>query len=373
MRRDENHYIPILKARLGEFTALNNMSAEIGSRYTPLIEFIPTGNEVGDDGEPDRAELAASVSKTLDRLDRYWPTSVDLMVDAHALPTMRDLYPVVTAMRRFGPANPIIPVCRPADTEDPELLEQISSALGEYDDRNVCIRLSDDDLVDDRDEPVAEMLGRVLEALDVPNENADLVVDFGAVTSDSAGFAARIARLVIIDLPDPDAWRSITLAAGGFPSNLDAVPPYSVTEAPRLELNMWRSVRDRIGNRMRTPCFGDYAIAYPGQLAGVPFAPAPQIRYTANEGWLILKGRKTNRRANAQFFDICGEIVARPEFTEGLSWGDEQIATKAAYADVDIDAVPPTVTPGNAMVWRAIGTSHHLGLIIDRLTTQGEP
>jgi hypothetical protein len=134
---------------------------------------------------------------------------------------------------------------------------------------------------------------------------------------------------------------------------------------------MYRTVRDRIGERHRVPAFGDYAIASPLQAVGAGFAPAPQIRYTVAENWLVLKGRKANRPGNFQFLDICDRVSTHPEFTRELSWGDRQIEEKARYAHTE--PVPTAVTPGNAMVWRAIGTSHHMALVIDTLTRAGGP
>lgn len=372
MQRSNTHYVPILKARLGEFTAASRSDPEIAGNYTPLFECVPSGQEFDDEGEALRPGLENSVQLFGDRLQRYWPGSKDLIVDTHALPNMQDLYPIVELMDRFGPQDPLIPACRPVDTDDPGLIEALREALGRYESQNICIRLSDED-IDERDEPIAESLDRVLNQLEVAPESVDIVIDFGAVTNDSINLAARVARLVIIDLPRLDEWRSITLAAGSFPSNLTSDAPYTINEHPRLEVNLWRTVRDRLRDRMRMPSFGDYAIAYPQQLAGVPFAPAPQIRYTTPENWIVLKGRRTNRRGSAQFFDICGQIVNRPEFTRDLSWGDRTIASKAEYAGVEADQIPTGVTSGNAMSWRAIGTSHHFALVIDRLTTQGEP
>lgn len=370
--RSANHYIPILKGRLGEFNAVSRVDPGLADRYTPLIEFVPTGDELGEDGEPTLFGVEESVRKTGERLDKYWPRSTDVIVDLHALPSVPGYYPAPAFIDRCfqKDTTQVIPTCRPADADDSALIERLARSLDVFSDRNICIRLSDEDL-DERDEPIADSLGRLISGLETSRENVDLVIDFGAITEDSVSFAARIARLVIVDLPYLDAWKSLTLAAGGFPINLDGVGAQTVTELRRWELTMWRTLRDRLRDKLRVPAFGDYAIAYPRQLAGVAFAPAPQIRYTTPEGWAILKGRKNNRRGNAQFLDICQAITEHPAFTPGLSWGDEQIAANARFANQD--PVPEGARPGNAMVWRAIGTSHHLAQVISRLATEGEP
>ncbi|WP_353852512.1 beta family protein [Rhodococcus sp. (in: high G+C Gram-positive bacteria)] len=368
--RNQGHYIPILKGRLGEFNALRRMPPELKDAYTPLIEIAPTGDETNDDGEVTGAGLDGSLAKSIERLGRYWPTSRDCIVDTHGLPDLPEYNAMAKVVEAFAESgNQIIPTIRPSDSAD--IIDGVSAVLTKYNYRDICLRLAGEDL-DDGDEPVDVMIERLLRRLQIEPGDVDVVIDFGSLRDEqSASFAARIARLIIMDLPALDQWKSVTLAAGGFPSALDTVPPEVLTDIPRWELTMWRAVRDRLRGKLRVPSFGDYAIAYPVQATGVAFAPAPQIRYTAGDNWLILKGRKTSRRGSAQFIDICGEIVAHPEFTRGLSWGDEQIEEKARFADVD--PLPDEAKPGNAMIWRAIGTSHHLCLVIEKLSTAGEP
>jgi hypothetical protein len=357
---------------MGEFNALRNIDQDQAGKFTPLVEFVPQGDEFDDDGEPVHTKVSATVTKTIDRLQKSWPPSTDVIVDTHALPPIEGYYPVATVIDHFHreSQSQVIPTCRPHDVDDPHLLERLRDSLSPFPDRNVCIRLSDEDL-DERDEPVAAAIEQLLAGLATNPENVDLVIDFGAVNETSASFAARIGRLVISDLDHLDSWKSLTVASGGFPSSLDDVAPESLTEKPRWELTTFSNLRDRLRGRLRVPSFGDYAIAYPRQTAGAAFAPAPQIRYTASESWLILKGRKNNRRGHAQFMDICQTITEHAEFTPGLSWGDRTIAANAQFAHVD--PLPETARPGNATTWRAIGTSHHLGLVIHRLTTEGAP
>lgn len=371
--REQSHYIPILKARLGEFTALRNMGGARSAQFTPLIEFMPTGDELDDEtGEPIPEKVQLTAAKATNRLYENWNGSQDLIVDLHALPPIDDYFPVVNIIDEFygRDGSKVIPVCRPMDSDNEKLIERLSESLGRFDKREICIRLSDEDL-DERDEPMSTTLDRLLGQLSTEPGGVDLVIDFGAVSETSASFAARIARLVIVDLPHLNEWKSLTLAAGGFPIALDGVSPWRLTELPRWELTMWRNVRDRLQDKLRLPSFGDYAVAYPSQQAGLPFAPAPQIRYTASEAWLVVKGRKNDRRGSAQFFDICEVVAQHSEFTPELSWGDVQIAEKAQFAHMD--PVPNGARSGNAMTWRAIGTSHHIAQVVHRLTTRGEP
>lgn len=157
--------------------------------------------------------------------------------------------------------------------------------------------------------------------------------------------------------------------AGSFPADLRSVQAGVWGELPRHEAVLWQSVRERWTQRV--PSFGDYGIAHPSVPQTAAFAPAPQIRYTTPAHWMVLKGRKGVRRGSQQFYDICAQVVQRVEYSgEDFSWGDQRIARAAESAP---EGAPQLVTTGNATTWRTIGTSHHLALVIDRLTSQGAP
>ncbi|WP_280313538.1 beta family protein [Nocardia abscessus] len=359
-----------MKSRLGELTALRNMSHELADICVPLIEFVPDGSEVDEGGNPDQEALKRTLSKSIRRLLGSWPAPFDLIVDTHGLPSTPDWNPTVqTVVDCAEEHRTVIPTVR---LSDPDSMIGEVAAVGKTHHQGVCIRLVGDALADDGEVGIGDRVGQVFEALDMPADLVDIVVDFGPILSaEDAAFKARLARLTLMEIPHIDAWRSVTLAGGAFPSALDSIAAETMATLDRWELTLWRAVRARLAGKMRVPTFGDYAVAYPSQAPGVAFTPAPQIRYTADDAWIVLKGRKNDRRGNAQFLDICGRIVSRPDFTPGLSWGDEQIAERAVHAHAD--PVPDGVSTGNAMIWRAIGTSHHIAYVADRIKSAGEP
>lgn len=93
MTREQSHYIPILKWRLGEFNALIQVDDRLRMAYTPLIELVPSGDEFDDDGENDPQGIILSVNKSIERLDKYWPRSGDCIIDAHGIPEAGGVYP----------------------------------------------------------------------------------------------------------------------------------------------------------------------------------------------------------------------------------------------------------------------------------------
>lgn len=120
--------------------------------------------------------------------------------------------------------------------------------------------------------------------------------------------------------------------------------------------------------------YTDYAVTHPDLQTGIAFAAPPQLRYSTREQWIVMKGRRTDRRGHKQFFDLCGRLLAeRPEdiAPANQSWGDLQIHSAASFAGLDPDA--KVMGPGNASTWRAYATSHHIGHVLHSLSTRNEP
>jgi hypothetical protein len=83
------------------------------------------------------------------------------------------------------------------------------------------------------------------------------------------------------------------------------------------------------------------------------------IRYTTPESWLIVKGRNVNQYGFEQYYDLCKQLIGRPEYVgPEFSWGDEFI-WKCAQE---------TAGTGNATTWRKVGVNHHLTLVARQLS-----
>lgn len=358
------HYVPLLKGRPGELRALSQAWASERAGMTPLLEVVPTTLQVDDEGEVDPASLDAALTRFVDQLTRSWKVGARIILDGGALPPVASRSGTAALLERFaGTAFHTVPVVRPSDSDAER--REIGAATARLSSPGACIRLGGEDL-DDADVPLSASIDELLRTLALDPRSMDVVIDLGSVTDErTAAFANRIARLVLADLPYLDDWRTVVLASGSFPPDLGGVPPQVPTEVPRMEPALWNSVRSRWGGRLD---FGDYAIANPVQGGGAPFAPAPQLRYTGPDQWIVMKGRRNDPRGPRQFYEICDRVAAHPAFTPGLSWGDDYVTSAALSMNGD-----DFVGPGNAMLWRAIGTSHHLAYVVSGLTSSGAP
>lgn len=365
-KRTADLYVPILKGKQGELNALSNIGAE-SANLIPLLEVVPSGM---DDADPQ--EAAKDIARFADRLAISWTMGEPVFLDAGLLPDDLPLaqgWPPIQHLLVHAEARGVrgIPVVRTTDSAVTR--SAVRAALTETQQGSVCLRLGPDDTESDEAAP-EELIDRLLEDLSVSAADAHLVVDFG-VLADEGGIrlASRMARYLLGDIPHLEDWQSFTLAAGAFPSALTDVQASVFAEIPRTDWLFWRDTTERL-RLGRHPGFGDYAIANPSIAQGAAFAPAPQIRYTADEHWLILRGRKGVRRGSQQFYDICARIVERAEYAgRDFSWGDEYIWQAAQSAP---DSAVQLVGPGNASTWRSVATSHHLAKVVDQLTNPSE-
>ncbi|WP_460717222.1 beta family protein [Nocardia heshunensis] len=361
--------MPILKSRRGELTALENMKPGLGEFCVPLIEIVPT-DEMRIEPRPPPTILKLALNTTLDALRKHWRICLDLIVDVHNLPPAADWNPTAQVVENcFGSAQlGVIPAVRLSDSQ--QVLHEVGEAVRRSLHQPVCLRLTSPDLSGRNIHLLAVRISRALAALGMPSGRVHLVLDFGCISDDAdVDRKTRAALTAVLGLPHLDEWMSITLAGGAFPPDLRDVEPKLLTRIDRKEVTLWRDVRRQLLGHSRIPTFGDYGVAHPILPPGKGHGPPPQLRYTAAGSWLVLKYRRTD--GFARFFDICSQMAARSEFTRGLTWGDEQIASRAWQDHGDRAAT--LNGPGNGSTWRAIGTSHHIGFVLDRLATAGEP
>lgn len=362
-------YIPILKGKQGELRALAEMLPEHYEGARPLLEVIGAANGAGYGGRA--SALDGNVRKitgawrsdrppiAIDAIDLEPEADTDSDDTPTGTPAIREL---IDALRdAHVQALPVVRLADPPDT-----FEALRESC-QRDGHGALIRVTPSDL-DDSVLPLYQLIdGRVADLGITTPGDVDVLLDFGAVADENAvALASRLGRFLIGDLTR-EPWRTVAVAAGAFPSDLSGVQANTVGSIPRLDKRLWQSL-----NRIqldRPLDFADYAVAHPLLPVGGAFAAPPQLRYTIDDSWLVMKGRRQDRRGHAQFYDICSTIARLPEahFDPRLSWGDSYINSAAQSVDA------PVITTGNASTWRSIATSHHVGWVVRSLRERDEP
>jgi Beta protein len=346
-------YVPVLKGRPAELAALGQVATDVTVPGTvPLIEFVPPATD-----EPEA--IRRSIDWIVRRLDMFWPHRPILVDPSYLSPIDLGLGqgPLSVAASDLETRGiPVTPVSRLNDaTQNFDDVRSLDKRYG----RGVCLRLAGEDLDQDPAD-VTDQVRRVLHHIGIGTEHLDLILDLGTVDQASIRGSARLARLLLASLSDVEKWRSLTLTSGAFPLDLSELPPWTLGERRRADTDVWVEViRGRVPRR---PDFGDYAVAYPRMVTGTAYSPPPELRYATAENWLVLKGSRRDLRGAEQFYDICDNIAAHPNFA-----GRELGRADARIAD------PRQEAPGDAITWQQLATTHHLDFVTRRIADLGEP
>jgi len=350
-------YVPVLKGRQGEFAALNSIQPSTRQHTLPIVEIVP--------GLADEAQRAAQLRSVIERTTKRMQTWAGnrLLLDAGSLATevvLRDGFGAVghSIAAAMDHGVNAIPVVRLDD--DPQAHRDAATLHADIR-RGVAIRLGAEDL-DEDSEDIDAALTKLLHVLGSARWEVDLILDVGAANGDlSVRAGSRLVADALRGLTAIDEWREVILTAGAFPADLSAFSAWTLGEPLRYDATLYDHLRQR--RRLpRLPTFGDYAIAHPALVTGLPHRASPQLRYTVADRWLVLEGRRNDPRGNEQFYEVCESIARHPDFVgAALGSADARIANPRGHG------------PGDASTWREIGTAHHLDYVVQRLTTLGEP
>ncbi|MFD0884118.1 beta family protein [Streptosporangium algeriense] len=341
-------YAPILKGRAGEFEALQHASSSTLANIQPVIELLSEGVE------------AIDTDKLIHTFIKRIPGGTVVGVDpVHLSPAEQagsSFRIVAEALQQSG--IPIRPVVRIEDAEETHF---VAREVAQLHSQGTVLRLGSVD--HDPDQGLLEQaVLRTLPALGVTEEETDLLIDYGEVSS-----VRDIERIIpvateIITWSQTRPWRSITLAAGAFPDSISTLPADEASVLPRFDAMLWSAVKQR--SAVTDLGFGDYGVAHPAPSKGAARSPMPNLRYTTSDTWTVYRQATPKELGNERFYEICSKVIGALDWVgEDYSWGDGKIAQCAERAS----------GPGNATKWRAYGTSHHLAVVTGRLATLGEP
>jgi hypothetical protein len=350
-------YVPVLKGKEGEYGALEALPNDVRSRLMPLIEVPDVPYDYANEGSA--KSLDDHLSGTAQRLKKCCQRS-PLFIDLpwfEGEERLSDGRVALAAVLADCASQGVRAVPVVSRKKSPDYL----SAAGRYSketNSGACIRLFVADFGEDVD--VETEMHRLLNGLGVPDMSSiDLLLDLQDLEPDTTR-AALVARSVFSMIPTKDEWRRIVLVAASFPEDLSDVDAATVTSLPRHEWELWRTLQKRPGLLPRRDIiFGDYGIAHPvtKELDPRTMRMSASIRYTTAKNWLVLKGRNVRQYGFDQYFDLCKELVGRPEYLSDFSWGDGYI----------FDCAEGVTGPGNATTWRKVGTNHHITLVADQV------
>lgn len=346
---DHKHYVPILKGKQGEYRALQLLDSSAKDRLTPLIEvMLPT--KAAADPQKGVKDLATTLKKS-------WELARPLFLDLALMPGggTRVATRLFREIRAKGlQAIPVTDLVR-----SPEYQATIAQ-LATEDGRGVCLRLHDEDFEDSAAllNHVEELLGR----LRIAPDNVDIVIDLLEIIPSHLARLTALSRTNLETLPNLDGWRSLVLASTAFPQSMAGLPAYQASTRARADWALWRGLIRAVHRPRRLPTFGDYAIQHHELVEYDPITMkmSPNIRYTCDDAWLILRGKSVKSKGWEQVYGLARDLVQRTEFRgAGHCWGCDYIFRTAQQKE----------KTGGATLWRRVGTVHHLTTVTEQLAS----
>ncbi|MCF8078618.1 MAG: beta family protein [Desulfobacterales bacterium] len=354
----ENQYVPILKAKMGEYSAVTDLHPDVRERITPLFEIPPISWDFIND-TPAKT-IDQHLRRTPDQLAACWgegrPVFIDLfqvqnesMEDgAHPLTHLFD------ELRASGfSAVPVTGLERSGAYQD-----AVEEAI-ERDGLGLCLRINTRDL---DDEDFQALLSSLLDNFDLDRNQVDLLLDLESIPDEQIGFQTRAVLSYLNDLPGIREWRSLILSATAFPETMADIDKNSIGATTRAEWLIWSMLfgaRERIE---RLPAFSDYTIVHPEPFDMDPriMQLGAKIKYTSDREWIIVKGESIKRGGSEQTHRLCQRLTGLPEYSgRDFSWADQHIDSCANER----------TGPGNQMTWVRVGVNHHITYVVRQIAS----
>lgn len=355
-------YIPILKAKTGELSALSELKAETKKVIIPLLEIPrPQWDFVNEEPLETPTQL---IKRIVPYIKKYWDSN-PFYLDIYGNPFVEQgetdtaLAGVLATGLQDEDLN-FIPVISfdYSLAYNKRIVKNFSSAG-----RGFALRVTfnPDELLEKGDYDI------LLKEIGLKPADIDLILDLGSVYGDSAEVVYLASRLVLAETPYITDWRNLAMASSSFPKAIgNSVAPNGVKEFERSEWTGWNKLAG-LKKLPRLPIFSDYSVAHPEVFDDIDprhMKLSGSIRYTTDQHWLIIKGERLTgkgARGYPQFHDLSKRLLENNHYRgSDASAGDDYIF-KCAHPE---DAA---VTTGNLTTWRKIGNNQHFEYVIQQL------
>jgi len=353
-RFSSRHYVPILRWKEAERTALSQLHESDSISITPLIELVPE-NFIRKErkGKITILNTDGVINKLVGQLYRSWGER-PFFIDQWLLPPTIIKQDTSYLLEMLGGCARIhnlslIPVT--GLSRDALYQASVEKVLG-VDHQGACLRLFIDDITS---ATFKEDIDTILALLKLPLESLDIIIDLRVTDQNAPTFDALCSQI-----PYLGKWRNLIIASGAFPQDLSKLRKNDVHYLERTD---WVSWKDQVTSNSltRIPIYSDYTIQHAKYVAreGQSY-PSASIRYTSDEYWLIMRGEAIKRdgpgsaqwQANATLLcdmpEYCG-----PTFSEGDKYIKEISLQRKET--------------GNTTTWLGAGINHHLTFVVRQL------
>lgn len=364
-------YVPILKWKRAEESALKNLDDAQKEFMTPLVELVMPKPKLYKDKEKKIKKTDEEIfnelihifkqeriAKIPEEIVKSWGHN-PIYIDYSLLYTVQLKKESIEKISALGSqlGLTLIPVINLSDDEEIKKTVALYAKKGS----GLCLRIVSSDFTSI--EKLNEKIDIFIRTFGLTKANIDLLIDLKNIKEIDGSYQKFIGLSQKIN--NLMEWRNFIFASGAFPEDLSKCNLDDSNLIPRFDWLNWNS-QIKSGKLKRNPTFADYTIRHPIYNESFQFfAPTTSIKYTRENDWLIMKGKKQKFElylANAKLLSTDTDIY----YGENFSFGDKYIAEKGRYYDKYIKN-PKIHGTGSTETWITAGINHHLVCTISQI------
>ncbi|HAS6193151.1 beta family protein [Vibrio vulnificus] len=365
-------YVPISRAKSGEFEAYRQLDKSVKKSILPIFELPPMTEDMlsrkkyASVSNPYEIYVQAIASEIKDvapdgaiGIDiNSWAPNATVESGEHVLGFFS------SCLTHLGcDVIPVVGYDRWEDDEYATILKQLSKTTNRF-----FIRLDNDAFGDMQEEDYfLEVFEDIVSTLDIDTFRSSVVFDCGDVSVAKSSIVAIQDNIMLaLKLLEGYKFKFMSMAGCSIAGDINGMVDTINSQAPviRKEVKAWKSIK--AFNPNLNLVFGDYGISNP--TVSVDMAPYAngKIRYTISDSYWVVRGYPRNQgEKGAQMHDLCRRLIASGHYMDAsFSWGDRMISICANEACADGKKEP---FKGSTTQWVSIDTTHHMTYVVEEV------
>lgn len=352
-------YVPMMKLKRAEMKALAQLTDSVKEAILPVVQILPDTNldRKNDYLKARMKELVAVFSNSY--LSFY--ADFDYIMDNYnAAKVKLALVEQFLAMAQLHRLS-FIPVfsLKFPEMAYAELIKE------KYLQHGICLKLDGYRIknytVDNLLTYLEEKLEKCKLFFNLNESQIDVLFDLEEVGNFEVSDLPMKLIEILSRIKNGSTYRKLIIAAGSFPKDLNEIEPETERHLFRHEWELWKMLQ--VGVPHLNLVYSDYGNIYPGyDPEQGKFIGTCSVKYTLDEVFLILRGRKPNNdpSGNEQYVEKSKILVSSINYDgEQFCWGDKMISEVAQKIQ----------KPGNATSWIQYTFNHHISKIVQLLRT----
>jgi hypothetical protein len=346
-------YLPILKSKLGEFTALSKLDNFTAKHICPVFEVTPLEWDQVERKKP--RTLDEHLDSFCNKVIKKYPSN-NSFIDTSLLnhEGLDNTAKILYIFEKLAENNILpIPVVRIGSSV--AFIQAINSITGNFGVDEISLRVNPNDVTSPDFEEKIETL---FDLIHFEPEKCHLIFDLADSNFSSSDDIAESIIGVLEYFPFLSKWRSFTIAGTAFPSSSKIKE--GVSTFGRNEWKFYNLLVEKLSKEQffRLINYGDYSIVNPGYFEFNPkiMKASANIRYTTNDTWIVAKGKALKKAIDYKQYKGLSKGI----YNSGLFLGE-----RFSQGDLHLaKCVRDEEGPGAPSTWNWVGHNHHFTKVI---------